>query len=61
MTSYLDDEVVRECLEQHFGYALRRTGSSTYLELPCGTAFTDKNFSSIIEYPKNLRDIVVSN
>lgn len=61
LTSYLDDEVVRECLEQHFGYALRRTGSSTYLELPCGTAFTDKNFSSIIEYPKNLRDIVVSN
>ena len=61
LTSYLDDEVVRECLEQHFGYALRRTGNSTYLELPCGTAFTDKNFSSIIEYPKNLRDIVVSN
>ena len=61
LTSYLDDEVVRECLEQHFGYALRRTGSSTYLELPYGTAFTDKNFSSIIEYPKNLRDIVVSN
>ena len=61
LTSYLDDEVVRECLEQHFGYALRRTGSNTYLELPCGTAFTDKNFSSIIEYPKNLRDIVVSN
>ena len=61
LTSYLDDEVVRECLEQHFGYTLRRTGSSTYLELPCGTAFTDKNFSSIIEYPKNLRDIVVSN
>ena len=60
LTSYLDDEVVRECLEQHFGYALRRTGNSTYLELPCGTAFTDKNFSSIIEYPKNLRDIVVS-
>ena len=61
LTSYLEDDVIRECMEQHFGYALRRTESRTYLELPCGTAFTDKNFSSIIEYPKNLRDIVVSN
>ncbi len=61
LTPYLEDEVIRECVEQHFGYALRRTETRTYLELPCGTAFTDKNFSSIIAYPKNLRDIVVSN
>lgn len=61
ITSYMEDLVVRECMEKHCAFALRQEGDKSYLVLPHAVSFTDSAFSSIIGYNAATRDAVVSN
>lgn len=61
ITSYMEDLVVRECMEKHCAFALRQEGDKSYLVLPHAVSFTDSAFSSIIGYNAATRDTVVSN
>ena len=61
ITSYMEDLVVRECMEEHCAFALRQEGDKSYLVLPHAVSFTDSAFSSIIGYNAATRDTVVSN
>ena len=61
ITSYMEDLVVRECIEKHCAFALRQEGDKSYLVLPHAVSFTDSAFSSIIGYNAATRDAVVSN
>jgi len=61
ITSYMEDLVVRECMEKHCAFALRQEGDKSYLVLPHAVSFTDSAFSSIIGYNAATRDAVISN
>ena len=61
ITSYMDDLVVRECMERYCAFALRQEGGRSYLVLPHAVSFTDSAFSSVIGYNADTRDTVISN